>query len=175
MCHALTSSALYASRQRGRRASHGARGTPYALDAALLSSADARGRAARQTLTSALRHSEAAAARGAEALALQEKVSALQDDLRQSYKACTEASAALLAARELSAAKDAKLARLTAEVASLRADLATARERIAELAAAVRVVVVLRVVWCSCGGADSAPNCAARKGARRRRRCQGRA
>jgi hypothetical protein len=49
--------------------------------------ADACAHARLQTLSSALRHSEEAASRGAEAVALSEKLSRLQAELAQSYKA----------------------------------------------------------------------------------------
>lgn len=95
-------------------------------------------RSERERLTEALRCGEAAAARGAEAETLQVQLTQAQRQLRLSYEACAEASAALLAARELAAAREAKLARLTTEVSATRADLAHSRGRVAELATAVR-------------------------------------
>ena len=95
-------------------------------------------RSERERLTEALRRGEAEAARGAEAEALQTQLAQAQRQLRLSYEACAEASAALLAARELAAAREAKLIRLTTQVSVTRADLAHSRERVAELATAVR-------------------------------------
>lgn len=89
------------------------------------------------TLTSALRRSEAEAAKGAVALGVAERLEKAQEELRDAYKAAAAAGRDGLAQRDRADAATADAKSLGEQLAASRADASSLRDRLAAAASAL--------------------------------------